>query len=319
MYNLAAINCDENPDTCEREGVSEYPTFRIYPPHPIPSIDLKKDNYSLKKLKKRAGSFVENRVIEITSVNHDTFIQDNPGKPKVLLFTESKDTPIIYKALSYNFDKTLFFGIVRSSESSLAKKYKVTEYPSIFLVKPGEKPRKFEEEVSYYNIANFINVYSEIFDFGDASQKVEESAAAKPWMSEKLPELTKESAEDICFGKKGLCVILFGKEQPSDSLIDTIATVREEFVSKIDDRGLPFWFMWVDANLQQDWVKTFEVTDFPQVIVLNPGKKKKFMRHTEELITESSLENILNSIIGGNGRFSRVADNKLPDLKSKEK
>ncbi len=204
MYNLGAINCDDNYDICEKEGITDFPVFRIYPEYPLQTQDSKDDNFSMKRLKKRASKFLQDKVIEITSVNHDTFIKDNPGKPKVLLFTDKAGTPTIYKALSYNFQKTLFFGIVRSSESSLAKKYKVKNFPSIFLVKPGKKPEKFTDDVNYYNIANFINIHSEIFDFGDAPAADTQSAATKPWMSEKLPQLTKASSKDICFGKKGL-------------------------------------------------------------------------------------------------------------------
>ena len=317
MYNLGAINWDENYDVCEKEGLTEFPAFRIYPPYPRPTLDLKNEDFSLKKLKKKAAKFIENKVIEITSVNHDTFLKDNPGKHKVLLFTESKGIPTLYKALSYNFEKTLFFGIVRSSDS-LVNKYKVKEFPSLFLVKPGEKPQKFKEEINYYNIANFINIHSEVFDFGDAPEKELKSAASSSWMSEKLPQLTKDSSEDICYGKKGLWVILLSKEKPSDTLIDTISTVRESFVSNLEGRGLEFSFMWVDVSLQTDWPSTFEIEEFPQVIVLNHGKRKKFMKHKEELVTESSLSGLLNQIVGGNGRFKRVQDNKLPTLKNTE-
>lgn len=205
MYNLGAVDCDDNANICEKEGIKDTPTFRIYPPHPVPTLDIDKDNYSLKKLKKKASRFIDDKVIEINLQNLVTFIKDNPGKSKVLLFTDKeKDIPVIYKALSYNFEKTLFFGIVRSSEKQLAKKYKVKNYPAIFLEKPGEQPRRFEGKMNYYEIANFINIYSEIFDFGDHAAAVAESAASKPWMSEKLPELTQASANDICFGKKGL-------------------------------------------------------------------------------------------------------------------
>jgi len=76
--------------------------------------------------------------------------------------------------------------------------------------------------------------------------------------------------------------------------------------------------MWVDVNLHEEWAKTFEIEEFPQVIVLNHGKRKKFMAHKEELVTESSLSSLLNSIIGGNGRFKRIEGNKLPLLKNKE-
>ena len=51
-----------------------------------------------------AGKFITSRVIEITSTNHDTFLSDNPGKPKILLFSDKKGTPLVYKALSNHFD-----------------------------------------------------------------------------------------------------------------------------------------------------------------------------------------------------------------------
>mmetsp|Transcript_7879 Transcript_7879/g.9023 ORF Transcript_7879/g.9023 Transcript_7879/m.9023 type:complete len:103 (-) Transcript_7879:13-321(-) len=97
-------------------------------------------------------------------------------------------------------------------------------------------------------------------------------------------------------------------------MVDTLSTVRENFVSNIEGRGLEFSFMWVNTNLQTEWPTTFDIVEFPQVIVLNHGKKKKFMKHQGELVTESSLSALLNQIIGGNGRFKRVQDNKLPAL-----
>jgi hypothetical protein len=55
---------------------------------------------------------VTSRVVEITSNNHETFINDNPGKPKVLLFSDKKGIPLIYKALSAHFDVSLFRNIL---------------------------------------------------------------------------------------------------------------------------------------------------------------------------------------------------------------
>lgn len=52
---------------------------------------------------------IGDRVIEITSTNHDVFKNDNPGKPKVLLFTDKAKTPIVYRALSTYFDVSLLF------------------------------------------------------------------------------------------------------------------------------------------------------------------------------------------------------------------
>lgn len=54
------------------------------------------------------GRFYTDRSIEITQNNHKTFIEEDEGTPKVLLFTNAKKgTPFVYKALSSNFEKTL--------------------------------------------------------------------------------------------------------------------------------------------------------------------------------------------------------------------
>lgn len=56
------------------------------------------------KLKKTAYKYIGNRVIDLTSQNLDTFLKDNPGKPKMLLFANAKSAPMTYRALSTYFD-----------------------------------------------------------------------------------------------------------------------------------------------------------------------------------------------------------------------
>ena len=59
------------------------------------------DKFDTAKLKKAAGKFYQDKSIEITSNNHKTFVEEDVGTPKVLLFTSAKKgTPFVYKALS---------------------------------------------------------------------------------------------------------------------------------------------------------------------------------------------------------------------------
>jgi hypothetical protein len=79
----------------------------LYPPNPIPAFVVEQDNTKVvdtDTLKKSAYKFIGNRVIDITENNIQTFVNDNPGKPKMLLFTDKKTTPIVYRALSTYFD-----------------------------------------------------------------------------------------------------------------------------------------------------------------------------------------------------------------------
>ena len=105
MFRIGAVECNEFSSICDKEGITEFPTYKVYPPFPVPSSDLKsEDGLDTDKLKKMAFRHVGDRVIAINETNHDVFKEDNPGKPKVLLFTESKKAPIVFRALSEYFD-----------------------------------------------------------------------------------------------------------------------------------------------------------------------------------------------------------------------
>lgn len=107
MFRIGAIDCKEHKAICDKESITTYPTYKIYPQVPIPAFVSEQDNEKVvdtDALKKSAYKFIGNRVIDITSNNIDTFIADNPGKPKMLLFTETKSAPMVYRALSTYFD-----------------------------------------------------------------------------------------------------------------------------------------------------------------------------------------------------------------------
>ena len=151
MFRITAIDCEQFSSVCSKEGVTKFPTFRVYPAFPAPTQDFEETPIDFEKLKKLAAKFVGNRVVEVNQNNFDTFINDNPGKPKVLLFSDKKGTPLIFKALSSHFDKTLLFGLIRETEAGLISKYKVKTFPAVFLVKDKDaKAQKYEgKEYNY--------------------------------------------------------------------------------------------------------------------------------------------------------------------------
>jgi hypothetical protein len=96
-------------------------------------------------------------------------------------------------------------------------KYKVKSFPAVFIIKADEaKPLKFEgDDFSYQAIFDFINIYSETFVFGGTKEEVV-SAASKPWLTVKIPQMTIESANDVCLKKEGaLCVVYVTKDSAS--------------------------------------------------------------------------------------------------------
>ena len=77
---------------------------------------------------------MQNFVSIVTDQSYDNFIQrERMTKHKILLFTDKKTTPTIYKALSKKFLNRLIFGEIRSTEEDLINnfKIKINKFPVI--------------------------------------------------------------------------------------------------------------------------------------------------------------------------------------------
>lgn len=109
LFRIGALDCASFESICKKEKIDKFPTLRVYPSFPAPFQDYEEPSLDTDKLKKLASRFVSSRVVEITSSNIDTFLSDNPGKPKCLLFSDKKGTPLVYKGLSTHFDVTLSY------------------------------------------------------------------------------------------------------------------------------------------------------------------------------------------------------------------
>lgn len=129
---MGAVSCDDEYSICEKEGITEYPTIRIYPKTPIPTMDYTSNDYDIETIKKAAIRTIEGKTIEITQTNIETFLKENPTKPKVIFYTDKpKGVPVTIKALSSSFEKTIYFGVVWKEEESIISKYKIKKYPAL--------------------------------------------------------------------------------------------------------------------------------------------------------------------------------------------
>lgn len=209
--------------------------------------------------------------------------------------------------------------MVKSDEEALIKKYKVKSFPSFFIVKHGEKaPIRYEgDDFSYDQIFEFINTYSETFVFAQVEEPVE-SRASRPWLSESVPYLSKESGNDICLKKDGVLCVIYALPNAASSdpaVIQALENVNDAFTSKIE-RGITFNFMRLDVSAEDDFasVFNFEEGELPGLVVLNPGKKKRFLK-SEYPLSQQGATDTLDKILGGDARFKMVKGQKLGELK----
>ena len=75
----------------------------IYPPLPAPDMKYE-GKIEPKSIISFLGKFVENKCIELNNNNFDDFINSKSNIPKILLFTDKKNIPLIFKRLSNAFN-----------------------------------------------------------------------------------------------------------------------------------------------------------------------------------------------------------------------
>ena len=221
---------------------------------------------------------------------------------------------MLWKGLSVKFEEKMSFGISRKSQVDVSSKFSVKKFPTIVLQKTGDrKPHVYDGPIKFKNIFEWVNVHSEQFVFGGGSSA--DGSGIAPWLNEAVPEMFGKSSKDVCLGAEGaLCVILFGDEKPDKLTVDVLKDVRRVYDAKTD-RAVHFKFMWLNANKEDDWATKFRHESHPAVYVFNPGRRKRYLRHEGEISYEG-LYNTLEKIVGGDGRFTMVSGNVIPEFRN---
>lgn len=55
---MGAVDCDEQTALCIKEAIGKYPTWKVYPPHPIPAQEYSEEQFEFDKLKKMAARYI---------------------------------------------------------------------------------------------------------------------------------------------------------------------------------------------------------------------------------------------------------------------
>ena len=116
-----------------------------------------------------------------------------------------------------------------------------------------------------------------------------------------------KSSRDICLATEGtLCVILITIQSPTKTLKDEFESLNAKYDRKIE-RGSKYKFMWLNGAVEKAWASMFGHDGNDKVVVLNPGKRRRFTPH-EGPITKDAISMTLETILGGNARFTRLAE-----------
>jgi len=329
MAKVAAINCDEWSVFCDKQGVKETPTVMIYPPNPVPAFKYE-GKMEQKGISGKIARFMPDLTEKLTKENIDKYLSTEPSKPKVMLFSNKKSAPLMWKALSSEtvFKRTVKFGFVTEDQDDIVKRFKVKNFPTVVMQRgtKGEVKETYKGELKFLALKDWVNLHSEsgMGDKVSGGGKQEESVEeAKPWLVQEVPELTAKSHQDVCFKGEGLCVIYLKDGEASQAEIDMLTGLSKKFTSQLSDRGAKMKWMWMNLAVETEYKELFAPSQFPSALVFNPHKRLRFtlMDHGEDGEVkgdEQGITKLLDKVLGGDARFKMVPGQKLPKWAQRE-
>lgn len=324
MAKICAISCTDWPVFCEKNGVKETPSIMVYPTNPVPSFKYE-GKMEAKALSAKIARFIVDLSTKLTKENVDAFITTDPSKPKVILFSNKKTPPTIWKALSSEtvFKRTVKFGFVTEEDTELVQRFKAKKFPTIMMQRgaKAEVKETYAGEMKFLPLKDWVGVFSESGmgdKVGAGAGKAEESIEeAKPWLVQEVPELTAKSQADICFKGEGLCVIYLKDGEVSQAETDMLSGLSRKFTSQLSDRGAKMKWMWMNLKEETEFKTLFEPSELPSAVVFNPHKRLRFTKldHGEDNEVrgdEKGIAGLLDKVLGGDARFKMVPGQKLP-------
>jgi hypothetical protein len=248
----------------------------------------------------------------------DNFLQQNPMKPKVVLFFKG-EAPKEYVALALEFQEDFMFSVIPASDKANMERFQVTTTPSIRLlyIAPPKEGEALASNVQYSAAAYPAPdlVYMQMHQWLQQVQiqvlGKDLGQNAKPAKKEAEPVRlvgTPEELNEAC-GKSGLCVVAFVSQEEGTKKERDEAVIWEVAQDKSDK---PFKFVYVDPSAQHSFAGMFEVmgSDVPTVTVVSM-RKNRFATYRKTFNPEGVAQ-FLDDVLAAKQRTQMIQE--IPNL-----
>ena len=296
IFTSAAVNCKSDEEICEEFSVRDTPKILYFPDDGKEEI-VYNEKLIWEDMFKYGTSKMQNFVRVINIDNLNDFINMNNNIYHVILFTQKKNTPPLFKALSKHFLGKLSFGQIRNNEVELCNSFNVTKFPSLFVVTDDEELKGdfYKEELTRDHIEKFLNNY--------AYKKKDKNKVFK------IRELNFNNYKNknLCNVNDGknTCFIYFNKEKLNDFENKLLENLGKKY---LNDKISIFY---LNPNDYKFFWDSFNEEDKNSKAIILKGKRKKYYPISNEKFNEKELVNILDNIISGGGDFKKLLKNEI--------
>ena len=245
-------------------------------------LQYAKSDISDKALYKFLTKTIISREQVITNENYENF-KTKSNLNKVLLFTNKKSSPLMYRGLSGYFYDRLALGIFYGTEKTVCKKLGIKNFPTIMVIQTIEDdviiddPNEifYDGKMDTENIVTFLEKYALKEKLYITERTHQRSADDKNLVY--FNKLSADKAMDFMKKKKEKEVILYYDNNVKDGKItyDELSDDIKEFNS--ETHGF-FSFGYVDCTgdeKEKICKNSFKIKDFPNMVLYRPEKEIK--------------------------------------------
>lgn len=303
VYKIVRINCEIEDEFCREFLVYGTPKLQVFPSFSgmeakefdfhnyLDFLEKKEDKKFLGFLSREISKTVEDFVIFLRKENIKDF--ERKKNKKIVLITNKKKTPVLWKVLSKEFKSYLEFGVIKENMENgfFVNKLKIQKLPAIFgFSKKIENGVVFEDDFSPHKIRNFLR------------KIIKNENTEKNFFILDNEDFLED---DNCRGNdKKICFIFFENENLTKSQFSEIA---ENLQNIFPQEHLKFLFL--DKKFyQKNFFEENKLKFYPKRSFfiykanVNKGKvigfnfKEEFKRKLENM--NLVVENIMSKIIG---------------------
>ncbi|KAJ3275919.1 hypothetical protein HDV01_006786 [Terramyces sp. JEL0728] len=336
LVKLVNVDCDDkaNQPLCGQYGVQGFPTLKIFPAGAKGMPQDYKGERTAKAMMDAVLPMIPNKHVAKIGQNHkkavalDEFKKSNDKLDKVVLVTDKKTTPPLFKALSIEYLDRLAFGEVKSSNAELVAELGVETFPAILLFpKDGSNVIPYDGIVKQAQLVEFLDKYAPPSKRKKSDKKKDKKEKEKKDKKEAkveydptIPEIKSQNdLKKLCMADK-TCIISFLTHEPDypestkawNDQIAVVQTIKKKYYQK----NL-YNFVWINAiETGSKLIRDFDVSDmYPSMLALNYPRKS--YRVLKTAFDESSISSFLEATSAGLGMTSFTLEPKLKKEKVK--
>ncbi|PFH35526.1 thioredoxin domain-containing protein [Besnoitia besnoiti] len=321
---FGAVNCSRFSNLSYCRDADHYPTLLFFlPDKSSRPIDYRGERTSAAMVRFLSEN-LPSTVVVLTDGSLESWLTKDPQMPKIVLFTDKKGIPPLFKFLSYQMRSQVALGVLFKNQTNLLAAFRAGLTYQKTHRSPAAGGKPLPNEIVFPSLLAIDDVDRLTGEWIDVKHHVNQellvltlsrvAAKARTASGVAFRELTaRRMASGEC-GKDDsqFCFILLvsdrlaSEEAPKD-LFANLSELSEKF------RRDPLKISWVNKDRQVQFASAFDLPAGQEVVFLAYRPKRKKYEVLAGVPQASTVESFVSDVVSGGKQLSRKLS-KIPQL-----